>query len=123
MIENQTIHQPGLFDETVETVDVEKILLFALGEFQSRGKVLADRELPLDRLRGAFKRASEKFAVGEFSDEAIAEGLKRLGSKVIKVPSFVAKHPFRITVSNDLSERASMFFQERNVDFEKGESL
>lgn len=123
MIENQTIHQPNLFDETVETVDIEKILLFALGEFQSRGKVLANRELALDRLRGAFKRASEKFGTQEFSDEEIAKGLEKLGSKVIKIPSFVAKHPFRVTVSNDLSQRASVFFQERNADFEKGESL
>ena len=112
MIENQTIYQPNLFDETVETVDVEKILLFALGEFQSRGKVLADRELPLDRLRGAFKRASEKFAVGEFSDEEIAKGLEKLGSKVIKVPNFVAKHPFRVTVSKDLADKTRFFYNE-----------
>ena len=111
MIENQTIHQPNLFDETVETVDVEKILLFALGEFQSRGKVLADRELPLDRLRGAFKRASEKFAVGEFTDEEIAKGLGKLGAKIVKVQSFVAKHPFRVTVSDDLAEQARILYQ------------
>ena len=48
--------QLNLFD--VKTIEVEKILLYALGEFQSRGKVLADRELALDRLRGAFKRAA-----------------------------------------------------------------
>lgn len=112
MIENQTVHQPNLFDETVETVDIENILLFALGEFQSRGKVLADRELPLDRLRGAFKRASEKFAVGEFSDEEIAKGLEKLGSKVIKVPNFVAKHPFRVTVSKDLADKTRFFYNE-----------
>ena len=112
MIENQTIYQPGLFDETVETVDIEKILLFALGEFQSRGKVLADRELPLDRLRGAFKRASEKFAVGELSDEEIAKGLEKLGSKVIKVPNFVAKHPFRVTVSMGVAENARHFYED-----------
>ena len=111
MIENQTIYQPGLFDETVETVGVEKVLLFALGEFQSRGKVLADRELPLDRLRGAFKRATEKFAVSELSDEEIAKGLEKLGSKVIKVPNFVAKHPFRVTIYQLLCDRAFEFFK------------
>jgi hypothetical protein len=111
MIENQTIHQPNLFDETVETVDIEKILLFALGEFQSRGKVLANRELALDRLRGAFKRASERFTVGEFSDEELAKGLEKLGAKIIKVPSFVAKHPFRVTIYQTLAYRASEFFR------------
>jgi hypothetical protein len=41
--------------------------------FNRAAKVLADRELALDRLRGAFKRAAEKFAAEEFSDEEIAE--------------------------------------------------
>jgi hypothetical protein len=77
--------QPNLFD--VKTIEVENILLYALGEFQSRGKVLADRELALDRLRGAFKRATEKFGTEEFSDEEIAKGLEKLGSKVIRVPN------------------------------------
>ena len=111
MVENQTIHQPNLFDETVETVDIEKILLFALGEFQSRGKVLANRELALDRLRGAFKRASEKFGAEGFSDEEIAKGLEKSGAKIVKVPSFVAKHPFRITVYQTLANQASEFFR------------
>ena len=111
MIENQINHQPNLFDETVETVDIEKILLFALGEFQSRGKILANRELALDRLRGAFKRASEKFGTEEFSDEEIAKGLRKIGSKVVQVPNFVAKHPFRITISNDLADKARNFYQ------------
>jgi hypothetical protein len=102
--------QPNLFD--VKTIEVENILLYALGEFQSRGKVLAGRELALDRLRGAFKRATEKFGTEEFSDEEIARGLEKLGSKVIRVPNFVAKHPFRVTVKNDLAEKAKQIYQE-----------
>lgn len=102
--------QPNLFD--VRTVETEKILLYALGEFQSRGKVLADRELALDRLRGAFKRAAEKFGSAEFSDEEIAKGLEKLNAKVIKLPNFVAKHPFRITVKSDLAETAKKVYQE-----------
>ena len=102
--------QPNLFDD--KTIEVEKILLYALGEFQSRGKVLAGRELALDRLRGAFKRAAEKFETEEFSDEKIAEGLEKLGAKIQRVPNFVAKHPFRVTVQNDLAERAEKNYQE-----------
>lgn len=111
MTDEQTIHQPNLFESNTKTIEIEQVLLFALGEFQSRGKVLANRELALDRLRGAFKRASEKFAVGEFSDEEIAEGLDKLGAKIIRVQSFVAKHPFRVTVSNDLAGKAKISYQ------------
>ncbi len=100
--------QPNLFDD--KKIEVEKVLLFALGEFQSRGKILANRELALDRLRGAIKRAAEEFGTAEFSDEEIAKGLEKLNAKVIKVPNFVAKHPFRITISNDLAERSGNFF-------------
>ncbi|MBA3600154.1 MAG: hypothetical protein H0W45_02780, partial [Acidobacteria bacterium] len=67
------IEQPNLFEAESAASDIERILLYALGEFQSRGKVLADRELALDRLRGAFKRAAEKFGMEEFSDEEIAK--------------------------------------------------
>jgi len=104
--------QPNLFETERDAPEIEKILLYALGEFQSRGKVLAERELALDRLRGAFKRACEKFGASEFTDEKIAEGLERLGAKVVKVPSFVAKHPFRVTVSFDTAERARRFYNE-----------
>ena len=106
------MNQPTLFPENTKSEEIEKILLYALGEFQSRGKVLAERELALDRLRGAFKRASEKFAVEEFSDEKIAENLGKLGAKVIKVPIFVAKHPFRVTVSKDLAEKSREVYNE-----------
>ena len=106
------MNQPELFEANTENVQIEHILLYALGEFQSRKKVLAERELALDRLRGAFKRAAEKFGVEELSDEKIAEGLEKLGANVKKVPSFVAKHPFRVTVSSEIAERAKQFYNE-----------
>jgi hypothetical protein len=106
------MEQPNLFEKNTPSDDIERILLYALGDFQSRGKVLAERELALDRLRGAFKRASEKFAVKEFSDEKLAENLGKLGAKVIKVPIFVAKHPFRVTISKDLAEKSREVYNE-----------
>ena len=106
------IEQPSLFKAESAAPDIERVLLYALGEFQSRGKVLANRELALDRLRGAFKRAAEKFEVEEFSDEKIANGLEKLNAKVIKVPNFVAKHPFRVTIQKDLAERARQIYQD-----------
>ena len=104
------MQQPSLFETSTVALDVERILLYALGEFQSRGKVLADRELALDRLRGAFKRAAEKFGAEEFSDEKIAEGLKKLGANIKRVPNFVAKHPFRITVREELAEKSKTIY-------------
>ncbi|CAN5604563.1 hypothetical protein BH18ACI1_BH18ACI1_14380 [soil metagenome] len=104
--------QPTLFAENTENAETEKVLLYALGNFQSRGLTLADRELPLDRLRGAFKRATDKFGLEEFSDEKIAENLEKLGAKIVKVPNYVAKHPFRITISNNLAEKSNKFYQE-----------
>jgi len=106
------MNQPELFEPETENVEIEKILLFGLGDFQSRGKVLADRELALDRLRGAFKRAAEKFGFPELSDEQIAVGLKNLGAKVVEVPNFVAKHPFRVTVLTSTADRARRFYNE-----------
>lgn len=102
--------QQNLFEPANGAIKNEDIILFALGDFQSRGKVLAMRELALDRLRGAVKRASEKFGVDELNDTQIAESLETLGAKVKKVPSFVAKHPYRVTVSEALAERAKMLF-------------
>lgn len=111
-MKNETeIIQPTLFEQKAETVAVEKVLLYALGEFQSRGKVLAERELALDRLRGAFKRATEKFGLAEFSDEKIADGLMKLGVGVRRVPNFVAKHPFRVTVQSELAASAREIYQ------------
>jgi hypothetical protein len=104
--------QPQLFESKTENAEIERVLLYALGDFQSRGKVLADRELALDRLRGAFKRTTDKFGIAELSDEQIAETLEKLGAKIVKVQSFVAKHPFRVTVLNDLAKRAKEFYKQ-----------
>lgn len=105
------MQQPNLFEAAGKTIESETIVLYALGEFQARGKILASRELALDRLRGAFKRAAEKYAVAEFADDAIAETLERMGARIVRVPSFVAKHPFRVTVAFDLAERAKEFYK------------
>ncbi|MCS6873928.1 MAG: hypothetical protein N2Z23_10635 [Pyrinomonadaceae bacterium] len=105
--------QQSLFDE-VQHCEIEKIALYALGEFQTRGHKLADRQLALDRLLGAFRRAAEHFQATQLTDEQIAETLERLGAKVKKVPSFFAKHPFRITVPLSLAEKARKFFDEQN---------
>ena len=113
--------QPNLFETETTAPEIEKILLFALGEFQSRGKVLAERELALDRLRGAFKRACEKFGASELPDEKIADSLEKLGATVKRVPIFVAKHPFRITISTKTAERAKQFYYEKQNDFDSGE--
>jgi hypothetical protein len=106
------MNQPTLFEADTAAVEIEKLTLYALGEFQARGKLLAERELALDRLRGAFKRASEHFQLAELPDEKIAGTLEKLGAKVVKVPSFVAKHPFRVTVQQDLAARASEFYRQ-----------
>ena len=84
----------------------------ALGDFQARGKVLVGRELPLDRLRGALRRAAEAFDVEEITDDEVVATLKALGANVRQLPSFVAKHPFRITVEGELAERGSQVFRE-----------
>ena len=106
------MNQPELFESDTKQTEIERVLLYALGEFQARKKALAERELALDRLRGAFKRAAEKFGVAELSDEKIAENLEKLGTKVVQVPSYVAKHPFRVTVSFETAERARRFYSE-----------
>lgn len=102
--------QPTLFETEAKSVDAEKLVLYALGEFQARKKELAGRELPLDRLRGAFRRAAEAFSANELSDENLITELENLGAKIVRVPPFVAKHPFRVTVSSDLANRASEFY-------------
>jgi len=107
------MNQPELFESKTPNPEIEKVLLYALGDFQSRKKVLAERELALDRLRGAFKRAADKFGIAELTDERIAEILEKLGAKIVKVPSFVAKHPFRVTVSLETAERARQFYSEQ----------
>lgn len=114
MTNAKTENQPTLFEP--QTVDTEKILLYALGEFQSRKKVLAERELPLDRLRGAFRRSAEKFQVAELSDETIVETLEKMGARIVRKQSFVAKHPFRVTIQKDLAEKAETIFKEISDD-------
>lgn len=104
------MNQPTLFESKPEKTQTEEVTLYALGDFQSRGLVLAERELPLDRLLGAFKRAAERFQISELSDEEIAENLEKLGAKINKVPNFVAKHPFRINVSQELAQKAKEFY-------------
>jgi len=105
------MEQQSLFEVKSSALETERVLLYALGEFQSRGKALAGRELALDRLRGAFKRAAEKFGTEEFSDDEIAEGLSKLDAKIVRVPNFVAKHPFRVTIYQTLASRAFEFFK------------
>jgi hypothetical protein len=114
------MNQPTLFDEELKTVETERLILYALGEFQTRGKVLANRELPLDRLRGAFRRAAEHFKAEEVSDVILAQELEFLGAKIVTVPSFVAKHPFRVTVQPELAEHALEFY--RQITSQNGES-
>ena len=107
--------QPKLFEQPDEKIDIESVLLYALGDFQSRGKVLANRELALDRLHGAFLRACEKFGIAGLSDEQIAEGLLSLGANVVEVPNYVAKRPFRVTVNREIGNRALERFKDRQL--------
>lgn len=111
------MRQPTFFDDvqTGQPVDAARVVLYALGEFQARGKVLAGRELPLDRLRGALRRAADKFGVDELADEQAVAALDAHGAEVQRVPTFVAKHPFRVTVRAPLAERAREFYQQINA--------
>ncbi len=104
------MNQPTLFESNAASVDAKQLALYALGDFQSRGKVLAERELALDRLRGAFKRAAEKHGVAELTDDEIADVLEKLGARVKRVPSFVAKHPFRVTAPVELAVKSKDFY-------------
>jgi hypothetical protein len=106
--------QPTLFEREVKqgNADAERVALYALGEFQARGKRLAGRDLPLDRLRGALRRAAEAFGADEFGDEAAVAALGALGANVRRVPAFFAKHPYRVVVPARLAERALKFFRE-----------
>jgi hypothetical protein len=108
------MRQSTFFDKDQETdnVDAEQVVLRALGDFQARGKVLAERDLPLDRLRGALKRAADAFGVEELPDERAVAALRALGADVRQVPSFVAKHPFRVIVHTQLAARAESAYRE-----------
>ena len=102
--------QSRLFGKRPEDVEIEKVVLYALGDFQSRGKVLAGRQLALDRLRGAFLRAVKKFGLEELPDEMIAESLGRLGVQIVRLPTFAAKHPYRVVVSTEVAEIANLYY-------------
>lgn len=115
------MQQPTLFEgkRGEGAFAAEQVLLFALGDFQSRGKILAERDLPLDRLRGAFKRACEAFGVEELSDEQAVAALTALGAKIKRVPAFVAKHPYRVIVPTDLAQSAAQSYQETLAQIEQ----
>ena len=101
--------------ETTEASQPDCVVLYALADFQLRGKKLAERELPLDRLRGALRRAADAFGVAELSDEAAVEAIQTLGGRVRRVPPYVAKHPFRVTVPAEVAERAKQFYRDRET--------
>lgn len=111
------MRQPTFFDR--EKADsgaaAERLVLYAFGEFQARGHRLAERELPLDRLRGALRRAAEDFDVEELGDEPATAAMSALGAQVRRVPSFFAKHPFRVTVPAALAERARDFYRQQKT--------
>ena len=108
------MRQNSFFDVEAEPGerDAARLVLYALGDFQERGKVLAGRDLPFDRLRGAFRRAAIAFGVSELDDEAAVATLDSLGARVRRVPTFVAKHPFRVVVPEPLAEKSRRFFLE-----------
>ena len=108
------MRQNSLFEAEAGTggQDAARLVLYALGDFQVRGKVLAGRDLPFDRLRGAFRRAAAALGARELDDETVAATLDALGANVRRVPSFVAKHPFRVVVPEALAERSRGFFLE-----------
>ncbi|HEX8187034.1 MAG TPA: hypothetical protein VF586_01705 [Pyrinomonadaceae bacterium] len=108
------MRQNSFFDVEAEPGghDAARLVLYALGEFQVRGKVLAGRDLPLDRLRGAFRRAASAFNAAELDDESVVATLDALGASVRRVPTFVAKHPFRVVVPEPLAEKSRRFFLE-----------
>ena len=108
------MRQNSFFDVEAEPGghDATRLVLYALGEFQERGLVLAGRDLPFDRLRGAFRRAAAALGAPELDDEAAANALDALGARVRRVPSFVAKHPFRVVVPEPLAEKSRRFFLE-----------
>jgi hypothetical protein len=108
------MRQPTFFDKDNRGrgADAERVVLYALGDFQARGKVLAGRDLPLDRLRGALRRAADAFGADELGDEQAASALSALGANVRRVPAFFAKHPFRVVVPDALAERALQYVKQ-----------
>ena len=116
------MRQPTFFDrEKADGAEAERLVLYAFGEFQSRGHVLAERDLPLDRLRGALRRAADSFGVDELGDEQAVAAMSALGAQVRRVPSFFAKHPYRITVPAALAGRAQDFYRRQKAAEEQAE--
>jgi hypothetical protein len=100
-------------EETTDAAHPDRVVLYALADFQLRGKALVERELPLDRLRGALRRAADAYGVAELSDEDAVAAIQTLGGRVRRVPPYVAKHPFRVTVPAEVAERAKQFYRDR----------
>lgn len=109
------MEQAKLFDKKKEgdAGDRERLALYALGEFQARRLALVGRELPLDRLRGALRRASDELETEELDDESAVKAFESLGARVNRVPPYVAKHPYRVTVGEELAARARAFYAEQ----------
>lgn len=112
-----TMKQTELFagKEKTDASEPDRIVLYALADFQLRGKTLVERELPLDRLRGALRRAADVFGVAELSDEDAVAAIQMLGGRVRRVPPYVAKHPFRVTVPAEVAERAKQFYRDMDA--------
>ncbi|HEX8748746.1 MAG TPA: hypothetical protein VF717_16355 [Pyrinomonadaceae bacterium] len=108
------MRQPTLFDKPANESEIsyERLVLYALGDFQARGKVLAGRDLPLDRLRGALRRASEAFDVEQLDDASAVATLAALGAQVQRRHSFAAKHPYHVIVPLELALRAERAYEE-----------
>jgi hypothetical protein len=108
------MRQPTFFDQESQqsAVDDGQLVLYALGDFQARGLVLAGRDLPLDRLRGALRRAAESFGLEQLSDEQAVSTLAALGAQVQRRHPFAAKHPYHVIVPADLAERAARIYEE-----------
>lgn len=106
--------QPTLFEKITENVEIETVLLYALGEFQARGHKLAGRELALDRLRYAVDRACERLCVEPLPDETVASLLKKVGAGVVEIPDYFAKRPYRVTVPSALASEALTVYHQMN---------
>ncbi|MEZ5306621.1 MAG: hypothetical protein R2684_05670 [Pyrinomonadaceae bacterium] len=107
---DNTSDQPGLFDANTEFSSLD-VVRFALGDFADRGFELAGRELALDRLMGALKRAYGIFDILPLDDRIVADTLRNLGAEVTEVPDYVAKHPFRFVVPEKVGKDALEFFR------------
>lgn len=111
-------NQPVLFSEMrifsgsdLSKSEAETLVLFALGDFKSRGKKLTDRTLPLDRLRGALRRSAQHHKTKEMTDGRVIAILRQLGAQITRLPAYVAKHPYHVSVSHALADRASAFYK------------